>query len=241
MNLEILISTMNSKFQKRNLNLTVSHLLIDQLTEKDEKGLAKSRNRAILLAQKDICLISDDDLEYFNDLEENIIKSFKDNMEADIITFCVQTPDNQPYKRYKEKSFWHTKKTIMRVSSVEIAFRLDSINKVNLRFDERFGLGSNFPTGEEIIFLSDALDKGLKILYIPINIVIHPIESSGKNYESIKLIEAKGAMFYRLFGFLGYGVSVLFAFKKSKESPYSLIKFYKLMINGIIKFRRKNI
>jgi len=240
MTLEVLISTMNSKFQKRNINLEVPYLIIDQLREKGEKGLAKSRNRAISLAKKDICLISDDDLEYSDDLEDNIINSFQNNIEADIITFCVQTPDNKPYKRYKEKSFWHTKKTIMRVSSVEIAFRLDSINRANLRFDERFGLGSNFPTGEEIIFLSDALDKGLKILYIPINIVTHPIESSGKNYENIKLIEAKGAMFYRLFGFLGYAVSYLFAYKKAKESPYSLIEFYKLMINGIIKFRREN-
>jgi len=241
MTLEILISTMDSKFQKRDLNLKTSHIIIDQLREKGEKGLAKSRNKAIDLAEKDICLISDDDLDYLENLEKNIIKAFEDNSEADIITFCIRTPDNKPYKKYKDKPFWHTKKTIMSVSSVEISFRLDSINRVKLRFDERFGLGSDFPTGEEIIFLSDALDKGLKILYIPINIVIHPIESSGKNYTSSRLIEAKGAMFYRLFGFLGYGVSALFSYKKFKESPYSLIKFYKLMIDGTNKFRRDKI
>ena len=238
MKLEILISTMNSKFQKRELKPPAPYLIIDQLSSKGERGLAKSRNRAIESSFSDICLISDDDLEYFNNLQDNILKAFKENKDADIITFCIKTPNNKPYKRYKNIAFWHTKKTIMRVSSVEIAFRLESINRVNLRFDENFGLGSKFPTGEEIIFLSDAIDRGLKILYLPIDIVVHPIESSGKDYNNKNLIEAKGAMFYRLFGGLGYGVSALFALKKYKESPHSLSKFYTIMLEGIKKFRR---
>jgi glycosyltransferase involved in cell wall biosynthesis len=238
MKLEILISTMDNKFQKREITPPSKYLVINQLTEKGEKGLAKSRNMAIESASNDICLISDDDLEYLESIEDNILNKFKEYQDADIITFCIKTPDNKPYKKYKDNIFWHTKRTIMSVSSVEIAFRLDSINRVNLRFDENFGLGSQFPTGEEIIFLSDALDNGLKILYVPIDIVIHPIESSGKNYHNINLIEAKGAMFYRLFGILGYVASGLFTLKKYKESPFSLIKFYQIMINGINKYRR---
>jgi len=238
MKLEILISTMDSKFQKRDITPPAPYLVIDQLTNKNERGLAKSRNMAIELSSSDICLISDDDLEYLDNLQDDILKSFNNNLDIDIITFCIKTPDNKPYKKYKDSQFLHTKKTIMRVSSVEIAFRKDSIKKANLKFDEKFGLGSTFPTGEEIIFLSDAIDKGLKILYIPIYIVVHPIESSGKNYENKSLIEAKGAMFYRLFGTLGYGVSALFAFKKYKKSPFLLIEFHKLMLNGIKKYRR---
>jgi len=238
MELEILISTMDSKFQKREIIPPSKYLVIDQLTKDGERGLAKSRNMAIESAEGDICLISDDDLEYIDTLKESIVDSFTKYRDADIITFSIRTPDGRAYKSYKDKEFWHTKKSIMRVSSVEIAFRLDSIRDRGLKFDERFGLGSNFPTGEEIIFLSDALDRGLKILYLPIDIVVHPIESSGKNYESKSLIEAKGAMFYRLFGALGYGVSALFAYKKYRESPYSLIEFYRFMVNGISNFRR---
>ena len=238
MRLEILISTMDSKFQKREITPPASYLVIDQNRDKGEMGLAKSRNMAIESSLADICLISDDDLEYIDNLQDNILDAFRDNLYVDIITFCIKTPDGEDYKRYRDKPFLHTKKSIMSVSSVEIAFRRDSINSVNLRFDERFGLGSDFPTGEEIIFLSDALDRGLKILYLPIYVVRHPIESSGKNYDNQKLIEAKGAMFFRLFGSLGYGVSGLFAFKKYKSSPYSIFKFYRLMLSGIEKFRR---
>jgi glycosyltransferase involved in cell wall biosynthesis len=237
MNLEILISTMNGKFQSRDITPPVPYILIDQISP--DKGLAKSRNLAIDESRADICLISDDDLEYIDSIEESILNAFRDNLKADIITFEVQTPDNRPYKRYKTEPFWHTQKSIMSVSSVEIAFRRDSIMSANLKFDNRFGLGSEYPTGEEVIFLSDGLKSGLKILFIPIPIVIHPIESSGKNYDNPTLIRAKGAMFYRIFSLLGYGASLLFAFKKYKISPHSMLEFYRLMVEGIEDYRSK--
>ncbi len=237
MNLEILISTMNGKFQSRAITPPAPYILIDQISP--DRGLAKSRNLAIEQSSGDICLISDDDLGYMEGIEESILNAFRDNPTADIITFEVQTPDNRPYKSYKTEPFWHTKKSIMSVSSVEIAFKKESFSRVNLKFDERFGLGGEFPTGEEIILLSDALSSGLKILFIPIPIVIHPIESSGKNYDNPTLIRAKGAMFYRIFSLLGYGASLLFAFKKYKISPYSMLEFYRVMLEGIEDYRSK--
>jgi len=235
MTLQILISTMNSKFMQRAITPPAPYLVINQISP--NKGLSKSRNQAIEQNSSDIALISDDDLEYKEDIEKIILEAFTNNSNADIITFQVQTPDGLAYKQYKPNSFWHTQKSIMSVSSVEIAFKKASIEKGSLRFDEKFGLGSDFPTGEEIIFLSDALKMGLKILYIPIPIVVHPQESSGKNYDNPKLIEAKGAMFYRLFSFLGYGASWLFTLKKYKSSPYSKMQFFALMHKGIRNYR----
>ncbi len=235
MTLQILISTMNNKFIDRNITPPAPYVLINQISP--EKGLSKSRNQAIAKNSSDIGLISDDDLEYKEDIENIILEAFTKNSDADIITFQVQTPDGLAYKKYKADSFWHTQKSIMSVSSVEIAFRNSSIKEKALTFDERFGLGSDFPTGEEVIFLSDALKMGLKILYIPIPIVIHPLESSGKNYDNPLLIQAKGAMFYRIFSFLGYGASLLFALKKYKSSPHSLMHFFALMSEGIRNYR----
>ena len=125
----------------------------------------------------------------------------------------------------------------MRVASVEIALRRSSIEESRLRFDEHFGLGAEFPTGEENIFLADALDKGLKLLYMPIPIVMHPPESSGQDYDNIKLVQAKGAMFERIFGLKGHAVSFLFALKKYKSSSHSLFRFYFLMLQGTKKYR----
>ena len=137
---------------------------------------------------------------------------------ADVITFQVETPDGEEYKNYKKRIFLAYKKTLISVSSVEIAFRKKIIINNDIKFDENFELGTELPTGEEIIFLTNALKRGFKILYISIPIVIHPFESSGKNYDNMNLIQAKGAIFYRIFGNLCYILSVIFAFKKYKLS-----------------------
>jgi len=251
MTFKVAISTMDGNILKDINNIPLSSLIINQYditptksNLKDffnfkERGLSKSRNHAIDLCESDICLISDDDIKYMSDIEKTIIHAFKEYPSADIITFQIQTPEGNPFKEYSEKSFWHTKRTIMHVASVEIAFRHHPIVDTQLKFDERFGLGSKYPTGEEIIFLADALNRGLKILYLPIAIVIHPKESSGSNYNNPKLIEAKGAMFHRIFEWKGYFISALYAYKKYQKSPYNLSHFYKLMYLGIQDYKKE--
>lgn len=252
MTLQILISTMNDNFLDRHIYPSSDHLIINQLLNikksaynKDnlfcykEKGLSKSRNRALEHCTSDIALISDDDLEYVDNMEEIILSAFIENPDADIITFQVKTPENHLFKdNYKVKPFYHNQKTIMRVSSVEIAFRIDKIKNNHIKFNEDFGLGANYPTGEEAVFLNDALKKGLRILYIPIPIVIHPKESSGGMFKNNpQLLKAKGAMIFRIFGFSGYFVSFLFALIKYKMSNYSLLEFYILMLKGIKEYK----
>jgi len=247
---QFLISTVNNKFLNSNKK-NESYLIINQLLDKTlnkvdennicsyyEKGLSKSRNRAIENAKAEICLISDDDVVFKQDIAQIILNVFEENPDADIITFQIETPDGKKFKDYGTAQFWHNMRTLMKVSSIEIAFRKKSIINNNIKFDESFGLGTEFPTGEEIIFLSDAIKKGLKILYIPIPIVIHPFESSGKNYDNLNLIQAKGAMFYRIFGNLSYIISIIFALKKYKLSKYSFLKFTNLILKGILKYKR---
>ena len=250
MKFQILISTVDSHYQKRALPLSTPHLIINQLINSEsidasrknlfeytERGLSRSRNHALGHATGEICLLSDDDLYYKEDIESLVIQAFEENPTADIITFQIETPEGKPFKNYKTEPFWHTKRTIMRVASVEMAFKRNSIEESHLRFDENFGLGAAFPTGEENIFLSDALDQKLKILFIPLPIVIHPPESSGRDFDNAKLIQAKGAMFTRIFGLSGYGVSFLFALKKYRLSSYSLFHFFGLMIQGAKRYR----
>ncbi len=245
MKFQILVSTVDSRFQQREYTLSAPHLIIDQRINSEsgstlpdnvfeyvEKGLARSRNHALDLARGEICLISDDDLEYEENIEEIITKAFEENPTADIITFQIETPEGEPFNSYPKESFWHNKRSIMRVASVEIAFKRDSLEKEHLRFDEYFGLGATFPTGEENIFLSDALDRELKVLYLPIPIVVHPQESSGADFNDEQLVQAKGAMLQRIFGLKSYAVSLFYAVKKYRLSNFSLIRFYSLMIQG---------
>ncbi|MBS9766979.1 MAG: glycosyltransferase family 2 protein [Flavobacteriaceae bacterium] len=245
-NITLLIATTDDKFLERGLNVDVPCVVVNQLIRKEqsdydranvfsykEKGLSKSRNRAIEKATNaDICLICDDDVQYKQNVDKIITQAFTENPDADIITFQIETPNNQKYKNYREQKFKHNKRSVLQVSSVEITFRRQSILEKKLLFDERFGLGTNFPSGEEAIFLSDALKKGLNIIYLPMPIAIHPRESSGKDYENPKLAPAKGALFYRIFGWKSYLLIPLFALKHYKETPYSIFRFIKLMFEG---------
>jgi glycosyltransferase involved in cell wall biosynthesis len=254
MTFKILISTTDDKFLDRAYVPPADHIIVNQLLNKEksayskanffsyqEKGLSKSRNRAIKHCDSDIALISDDDVDYFENVQEIVIKAFEKNPDADIITFQFLKDDNTLYKtNYKKETFWHDLYTLARVSSVEIAFKVDKIKNLNIYYDEQFGLGSTFPTGEEYIFLSDAFKKGLKILYVPVPILIHKeISSGGQFLNNDALIESKGALFFRIFGSKAYLISLVFAFRKYKLSNVGFIKFYKLMLDGISKYKEK--
>jgi len=262
MKLQVLMATMNVKTEatlpagideliKNKVKCTLinqcssqnDHLFVNQnklsVFSFFEKGLSKSRNRNLKLLTETIGLISDQDIHFKKGFQETIISAYKQYPDADIITFQIEDEDGKLLKNYRKEAFWMNQRDIMKVSSVEITCKAASIRNNHLIFDEDFGLGAVFPTGEEAIFLSDALKKGLKILYLPLPIVIHPRDSSGYQFSNNKsLIRAKGAMFYRMFGFSAYPISIIFAIKKFKMSSQSLLSFAKNMFEGISSYKK---
>lgn len=203
-----------------------------------ESGISRSRNRALSHAEGDILLLTDDDVVLCDGFSNVIESGFRNNPEADLITFQCLNEQGMKRKEYSNKAFWHNARTLMRVSSVEIALRRESLLENPISFDERFGIGSQIPTGSETVFLTDALEKGMKILYIPEPIVRHPDASSGRAlYRNPVLIKAKGGMFYRIFGWKAYGICIYFSLKKRRETGFSLLQNLQLMLTGIKEFK----
>jgi len=234
--IEVLISTMGRKDPKevmlKGKNMGGNILIINQAENKiqqfndngiimlsyQEKGLSKSRNKAIENSIGDICLFADDDIVYKKDILKKIEKAFINNPEFDVITFKFENSK----KNYEEKPFMHNYKTISTVSSIEIAFRRQSIINNKIRFDELFGLGAKYISGEENIFLKDCLDKKLKILFFPLTIAIHPERiTTGKKWTK-ELLLAKGALFYRIYGKLSFLINLFFCIKKYNEYKINL-------------------
>lgn len=209
-----------------------------QVFEYAETGLSKSRNRALQHAAADIVVIADDDVRHPPDAQDTVARAFAAHPRADIITFQAQTPAGAPFKKYPPRARRHTARSIMRVSSWEIALRMESIRAAGLRFDERFGLGATFPTGEENIFLIDALRHGLSLRYEPQVIAVHPAESSGADFSTVDAVHAKGAAFRRMFGAAFLPVALAFAGKKYRRSPFSCRQFYRHMLEGGARFDR---
>ena len=262
MKLEVLISTYNKglenvskilKYQHENIKYLINHqignfqdndTLKKDLLRDDVKvfssytqGLSNNRNEVIRKASEEICLLADDDIELISGVEKKILKAFKDNPKADIITFKMYTSSPANSKTYAKTSFKYNFRNLAKVSSIEIAFRLSSIKKYQLYFDNRFGLGAKYPMGEEYIFLTEAYKKGLNIYYCPETIVFHPEVSTGLKQKD-ELIFAKGAVFARVFGIRALLVNIYFALRKRKlyKRKYSFYRYLQLLNLGSIDY-----
>ena len=188
-----------------------------------EKGLSKSRNLGIENANAELILITDDDVEFIEGFDEIIIDAFKKNSKAHLISFKnIRIGELESHNKSKVV-FKHNFKTIESVCSIEIAFRLNSIKEKKISFNENFGLGSYFETGEEYLFLIQIIKQQLDAYFYPAAIVKHAIFSSGKAIESNKLMYARAALFKETKGVLGiiWMYKYLFFLKKKKHIKFT--------------------
>jgi glycosyltransferase involved in cell wall biosynthesis len=149
------------------------------------KGLSTNRNNAIKEAKGDIALLADDDVSFMPDTFEIIKNVFLKDEDLDVACFKIKTPETEPvYKKYPSGPYQIKKNKCHSISSVEIAFRIKSIKEKNILFDERFGIGSSMMiAGEESLFIYDCLKNGLKIVFYPFEIVMHPFNSTLRQFS----------------------------------------------------------
>ncbi len=251
--IEVLISTMNLKNEEEYSRLiekmnVKDSLTINQITKENiklfdsaniislrEKGLSKSRNKAILNSNAEICILADDDLEYVNNYDKLVLDAYEKYPDADIIAFDIES-DNE---ERKIKSLNEGKVKIintMRIHSVQMTFKRKSIIEKKIQFDEDFGAGSGkYNSGEENIFLIDCIKKGLKIYYCKKTLAKLNIgESSWFTGFNEKFLIDKGAMFQRMSKALSLPLIYQFAIRKYKlyKNNYSFFKGISLLKKG---------
>lgn len=259
MEVEVLISTMNlddnNKLIKK-MNINGKSLTINQITNKNikshndtnsinkilsfnEKGLSKSRNKALKNSSADICVIADDDLKYKSDYDKIIQKAYKKHKDADIIAFNVENCKTN--NKYNEKKVNFLKS--FKICSVQVTFKRDKIIKNNICFDEFFGAGSNkFILGEENIFLTDCIKKGLKIYYVSETIAkLENSESTWFSGYNEIYFKSKGACFYRINKLFSYLFILQFSIRKYKKykEDMSFVNSIKFMLKGIKEYKKE--
>ena len=169
----------------------------------DGKGLSRNRNNALLHATGDILLLADDDCRYTDEYFDNILNTYAEHPEADIILFKAKDfPKSYPAQVMPLKKAMHHRGYYP--SSWEITLR-DERRKTKderqkderLKFNEHFGLGSDiYPCGEEDLFLCDAQKGGMNVLFVPKEIVETPVCTTGSLFLlSPDVRRAKGAVF----------------------------------------------
>lgn len=215
------------------------HKVFAVLEERRESGVARSRNRAIELATEDICLLGDDDQVYLPNTIDRVERAFSMHPAADIITFMEKTPQGELRKSYPKQAMRHSVFSVMRVGEHEIAFRLSSIQRLGLRFDEDFGF-DKYVIGEGYIFLVDAIKKGLTVMFVPEIISIHPAESTATMGSTDKnVMYSKGAMFRRALGPISIPFLLAFFIKKTVQRRIPPLKFLYYLFKGWLDYGRR--
>ena len=210
-----------------------------RIIDTDQTGLSNSRNLAINNSKGAICLLADDDVIYTSDFIQIIINTFNENKNADLITFQAINDLGKSFKDYPRIKK-HNKRSISTINSFLIAFRRESIQMNNIKFDSRFGLGSTFETGDEYIFLRNALDKNLNIIHCPKVILSHKSLSSGQDVGKDKIIFARAAIFYKYYGFISYIKlfhHILLLLKINAINFGEFFSKYKVGLKGIRKYK----
>ncbi len=146
-----------------------------------EMGLSRNRNAAFLHSTAPFLLLCDDDERLVPQTAQGIVEDFNAHPDADIIQYQF-TGTGKQYP----SSF---------VSSVELAIRRKVAEAV--RFDERFGIGSeHLACGEEEVFVSDALKQGFRLCHLPKTVCTVDGAGTGSLFLSeAKVQRSKGAVF----------------------------------------------
>lgn len=192
-----------------------------------DRGLSKSRNMAIKEADNDICILCDNDVVYTNDYENIILSAYERNKDADICVFFIRRDERQTPVCDKETTLSYL--GAMKIFSPEMSFKRSALDKVGLRFNECFGAGATYGMGEENIFLWEAKRRGLKVIYVPIEIAAtKPNESTWFKGYNDKFFIDRGAGYFAMSKSLWWLLSLQFAVRK-----YNLYKADNTFFNAL--------
>lgn len=255
--MEVLLSAMYLKDWEyiNSLNITSDTVIINQCDRVENKcidngnqkitycctkdrGLSKSRNMAIRMATSEICILCDNDVEYIQNYEKIIESKFDEYPDADMIVFFIKRDVNSiPYTNIDVKM---NHKLAFKVFSPEIAFKKSVLEKNDLYFNEDFGAGSKYMSGEENIFLIEALRKKLNVIYTPTHIASLRFEESTWKSEgrNKKFFYDKGALYYALSPKYSIFLDIQFVIRKRKLYDMSMIKAFHYMIKGESEYKK---
>ena len=201
-----------------------------------ERGVGLNRNTTLMRANCDICLFADDDLVYVDGYKGVVEKVFLDHPDADIIIFNLLEESRNGKERFKNVKTVRVKwYNFMRYGAARIAARFSSLKESGIYFNECFGGGCEYRHGEDTLFLSDCLKKGLKIIAVPISLAslleIRP-STWDCGYDD-KFFLDQGRLYYAIsrkwWKFLCFQDAIRHRklYKKSWLSSYKLMKKWK--------------
>ena len=183
MTIQVLVAAMNAeKTLPEKMNLRTDAIIGNQCdrnsveeTEYDghtvrwlnfaERGVGLNRNNALMRATADVCLFADDDMIYADDYAEKVEAAFSRHPDADVLVFNLIEEVPTRYVNRRDRRVGRL--NYMRYGTARIAIRLSSVRDAGIAFHLCFGGGTPHAHGEDNLFLTDCLNKKLKVYAVP--------------------------------------------------------------------------
>ncbi len=200
-----------------------------------QRGVGRSRDTAILLADSDICLFSDGDIVYEDGYERLILEEFERMPEADMILFNIEVEEDRRTYHIdgRRRVRWYN---CGRYGAVSFAVRRDSLLESGVTFSLLFGGGARYSNGEDSLFLKEFLHKGYRVMTAPVTI---GREDAGKSswfdgYHK-KFFYDRGVLYHFLYGKLALPMALRFllAHREKMCSEVGLRQAFSWMRQGI--------
>lgn len=200
-----------------------------------ERGVGLNRNNALLRADEDICLFSDEDIVYDEGYAKKLEREFEMHPEADLILFNIRV--NEKRATYYNTSFgrvrWYN---CGRYPTFSFAARREKLHRAGVTFSLLFGGGAPYSNGEDSLFLMDCLKKGLRIYKSPVELGEEvPRESTWFHGYHEKFFYDRGFLYHYLYGWKAPLMGFRFVYIKKKtmcqEIPWK--KAYSIVKKGI--------
>lgn len=200
-----------------------------------ERGVGLSRNTALLHADAEVCLFSDEDITLTGDYVKEMEKAYREIPDADMILFNVKVSP-------KRKTYWNTDihrvnyRNYGRYPAYSISGKLDSLRRANVGYSLLFGGGAKYSNGEDSLFLRDCLRAGLHIYTHTICIGEEKErESTWFRGYTQKFFHDRGVLYHFLYGKLAKPLAWRFLWVHRQEMcrEISVGEAYRLMKDGI--------
>ena len=258
MKIEVLVSTMYQKDRSlpKKMNIQTDAVIVNQCDEErfeefdynghrirmistTERGLSKSRNMALSYAEGDVCLLADEDLCYDDGYAERVEEAFAAEPNADVMVFNARLVNaGERTWAYIEQHGEVPKNKYY--SSVRIALRLERIRQSEVRFNELFGAGATYTSGEESLFLRQARQKGLRVFQN--TAMLSAVDCSASTWFNgfdEKYYFDKGAFLAAAYGKWAFVYKWYFILKSRKISKLGFVAVNRKLKEGIRAYRKQ--
>jgi hypothetical protein len=163
-------------------------------------GVARSRNAVLDAARGEVLLFGDDDVTWHWHGISSVLDSFAADPSLSLALAQAVDEHGQLRKAYPRGSRRLTRLSSARAATYEMFVRPTALRRAGVRFDERFGAGTEAYLGDEYLLVHDALRAGLRGTSLPVVVASHPGVSSGLGYDTSRAAAARARVFTRAFG-----------------------------------------